>query len=166
MFRRILVAFDGSPHAHAALAEAIELARDDHGRLTVIAVAPDPNLWLGAATEVPVNLGGTEEQTIDEYQRVLDRAVQIVPLDVPVTKLLRRGAAAPEILAEVRDNQHDLIVIGSRGRGELRSLLLGSVSHAVLRSSPVPVLVSRRVPSADRVIAEPSQSPGAMHVPA
>jgi nucleotide-binding universal stress UspA family protein len=113
MFHRLLVAFDGSAHAQAALAAAIEPARS--------------------------NAGG--------FQTMLDRAVQTIPSDVPVTRLLKRGAIAGAILAEAAD--HDLIVMGSRGRGELRSLLLGSVSHAVLHSSPVPVLVVRRDPSVD-----------------
>ncbi len=141
MFCRVLVAFDGSSHAYAALADAIELAEANHGRLTVMAVIPETSVWLGVACDVPGTVGGLDAANEREYRRMLDRAVETVPRDVPVTKLLTRGAAARKIVAEAAD--HDVIVMGSRGRGDMRSLLLGSVSHAVLRSSPVPVLVIR-----------------------
>jgi nucleotide-binding universal stress UspA family protein len=118
------------------------MAQANNGRLTVMAVVPESSPWLGAACEIPISLGGLDASSEHEYQAALDRAVQTVPADVPVTKLLTRGAAAARIVAEAGD--HDLIVMGSRGRGELRSLLRGSVSHAVLHSSPVPVLVVRR----------------------
>lgn len=164
MFGRILVAFDGSEHAHAALAEAIEMAQANRARLTVMTVVPDDNLWLGAAVEVPLNLGGLES-TKREYAATLDRGVQAVPADVPVTKRLTRGAVAMAILAEVGHHHYDLIVMGSRGRGGLRSMLLGSVSHAVLHSSPVPVLVVRSRPTSDDV-ATLRQADASKRVPA
>jgi nucleotide-binding universal stress UspA family protein len=142
MFRRLLVAFDGSTHANAALAEAIELAQVTHGRLTVMAVMPESTLWWGVASEVPADLGALDRSNERACQTMLSRAVQTIPSDLPAITLIRRGGAAAAILAE--GAQHDLIVMGSRGRGELRSLLLGSVSHAVLHASPVPVLVVRR----------------------
>jgi nucleotide-binding universal stress UspA family protein len=147
MFHRLLVAFDGSAHARAALAAAIELAQASHARLTVMAVVPESTLWWRVASEVPSDLGALDRSNEREFQAILHRAVQTIPPEVPVTKLLKRGSIARAILAESAD--HDLIVMGSRGRGELRSLLLGSVSHAVLHSSPVPVLVVRSDPRVD-----------------
>lgn len=160
MFSRLLVAFDGAPHAWRALAEAIELAQTGHGRLTVIAVMPGASLWLGAAVEVPVNLGGLEPSPEQEFRAKLDRAVRSVPAEVPVVTLLKRGAAADTVLAEARTGEHDAIVIGSRGRGKLRSLLLGSVSRAVLRGSPIPVLVVRD-PAESGAPTEPQMQPDA-----
>jgi nucleotide-binding universal stress UspA family protein len=141
MFHRLLVAFDGSDHAQRALNDAIELARDNHGRLTVLAVAPEPSVWAFSGYGVPVDVDRVSEQIQRACCAMLDSAVNAIPADVPVTKILRRGAPGEVIVHEANAGNHDLVVIGSRGRGELRSLLLGSVSHHVLRGSRVPVLV-------------------------
>jgi len=96
MFRRILVAFDGSLHAQAALTDAIELAQANRATLTVMAVVPDSDLWLGAAVEVPVNLGGLESAE-REYAAMLDRAVAVLhssPVPVLVVRRCPTSSAA------------------------------------------------------------------------
>ena len=140
MFHRLLVAFDGSSHAHRALTEAIDLAGTIHADVAVLTVVPDPSdAVLGYIAQSPDEHLG--EQTMSNAQDMLDGAVDTVPEGLPVTSILKRGEAGRAIVDEAAAGDHDLIVMGSRGRGGLRSLVLGSVSHHVLHSSAVPVLV-------------------------
>jgi len=136
-----LTAIDGSPHADRALADAIELARASDGRLTLMAVAPEPTMWAFSGYAAPVEVDRLSEQVEREYQARLDAAAGRVPAGLEVAKILRRGPAGPVIADQANSGDHDLVVMGSRGLGELRSLLLGSVSHHVLQASHVPVLV-------------------------
>lgn len=146
MFGRLLVAVDGSPHAQRALEEAADLARVSGASLTVIAVVPDPSLWvlggMGWGAYVPADVvRDVEEQHTREYEAMLDSALESTAGSVEAERVLAHGPPAQGILDQVRAGQHDLVVMGSRGRGEIRGLLLGSVSHNVLQLSPVPVLV-------------------------
>jgi nucleotide-binding universal stress UspA family protein len=117
MFHRLLVALDGSPHAQRALAEAIDLAQTNNGRLTVMTLVPEPSAWtLGGGFDVPINLSDLNQQIRQEYQTMLDAAVATVPDDLPVTTILKHGAAGPAIVDEAGTGEHDLIVMGSRAR--------------------------------------------------
>jgi nucleotide-binding universal stress UspA family protein len=63
-------------------------------------------------------------------------------VDAPVTPLYRRGGdPGQEIMAVAREMKADLIIMGSRGRGQLGGLILGSVSERVLHGSHTPVLI-------------------------
>jgi nucleotide-binding universal stress UspA family protein len=160
MFRHMLVAIDGSDHARQALVEAIDLAGAANATLTVMTVVPKANPWsLGGGYYVPVNVDELQRQAERNYERTLGTAIAAwVPADMPVTGIVRHGAVAPTIVEQAVAGNHDLIVVGSRGRGELRSLLLGSVSHDVLQSSRVAVLVVHAARSAD-VRTEPDPVP-------
>jgi nucleotide-binding universal stress UspA family protein len=137
MFRSILVAIDGSKHAQRALEEAIDLARAQKARLTLISVAlPPPVVMPGYVPVMP-----TPEQLKDDAEQLLDAAEKQVPDDVPVSTVVRTGSPAQAILDRIAQGEHDLVVMGSRGRGSIQSLLLGSVSQAGVHGSPVPVLV-------------------------
>ena len=140
MFHNILVAVDGSPHSDRALDEAIDIARGSHARLTIITGAAEPRtasmiaLSAGAAAALGPGL-------LHHAERVLRAAVERVPEDVSVTTVLTEEPIRPAILERIEAGRHDLVVMGSRGRGTVRSAVLGSVSHHVLHHSPVPVLV-------------------------
>lgn len=143
MFRSILVAIDGSAHAARALVEAVDLAQRNDATLTVMTSVPDTSSWLVSAAGygVDIDFEALGRETDREYQELLDSAVDGLPEDLSVTKVLAHGRAGKRILEQLRKEDHDLVVMGSRGRGDVRSLLLGSVSHQVLNSSPAAVLI-------------------------
>src|SRR5436190_517757 len=101
MFRRLLVAYDGSSHARRALVEAVDLASANDGSVTVMAVAPDPSVWgLDFGYNASVDFAEVAEQMQREYKTMLDAAVATVPDGVRVSQVLRDGAAGGEIVDE------------------------------------------------------------------
>lgn len=136
MSRSILVALDGSPRDGPVLEEAIELARRDGARLTLISVPAPPRWRFMSPYVLPYP---TEADLERETQAIVERAEALVPGDIPVCTVVRRGPVAKAILDRVICAEHDLVVMGSHGWGPVRALLLGSVSRAVAGKSPVPV---------------------------
>ncbi|HEX6491598.1 MAG TPA: universal stress protein [Gaiellaceae bacterium] len=135
--RSILVLLDDFPHADQALERAIELAgRDDAWLILLHVIEPVHPPAVGAAY-----VGGLlSAESEDHAEALLGRAAARVPEGIPVHRVIRHGDAAAEILCRVEAAGHDLVVMGSRGRGSIRSLLLGSVSRAVIHHSPAPVV--------------------------
>jgi nucleotide-binding universal stress UspA family protein len=140
MFHNILVAVDGSQHADRALTEAIDLADSEHASLTLFtAVVPPPTGAYFGASGAAVTTAVREAEA--RAEAILQQARDRVPDDLPVTSVLTGQPVLPALIRQIKDGQHDLVVMGSRGRGAVRAALLGSVSHYVLNHSPVPVLI-------------------------
>jgi len=148
VFHNILVAVDGSPHADRALSEAIDIARGARARLTIITAVAEPRtgVTVALAAGAAASLGPA---LLREGDRIVRAAADRVPDDISVTTILTEDPIRSAILNRVREGHHDLVVMGSRGRGAVRSAVLGSVSHYVLHHSPVPVLVVHAVPDPD-----------------
>jgi nucleotide-binding universal stress UspA family protein len=139
MFKRILLATDGSSHAQEALVYAQELALRDEAQVIVVhAFDPVPTYlgesWGDQVIARHVSLG--EGVTKKAAQRLEKAGVDVI------TEILE-GPPADAILTVADVRECDLIVMGSRGHGALASLLLGSVSHRVLAHACAPVLVVR-----------------------
>jgi nucleotide-binding universal stress UspA family protein len=160
MFRNILVSIDGSEHSDRALEEAIDIARADQARLTILTAIHQPPVWAAsamAAGAAVVTAADLEKEAVD----IMRRAVKRVPADVPVTTIISRKPIRQALLSRLEASNYDLLVMGSRGRGALSASLLGSVSHYVLNHSPIPVLIVH----ADRQGAKPSDAERAGEVP-
>jgi nucleotide-binding universal stress UspA family protein len=139
MFHDILVAVDGSVDADAALAQAIDLAESEHSRLTLMTAVGKlpPTAYLMAGEET----GRLIDIAYRQAEAVIRQARDLVPADVPVTTVLSERPVRVSLIRRIKEGHHDLVVMGSRGRGAVRSALLGSASHYVLHRSPVPVLI-------------------------
>jgi nucleotide-binding universal stress UspA family protein len=140
MFRNILVAIDGSPDSDQALTQAIDLAESQHSRLTLFSavVMPPAGAYIGGGGAVAATLARDAET---ETETILRTAARQIPAGVSVSTVLSSEPVRHALIHQIEDGAHDLVVMGSRGRGALRSVLLGSVSHYVLHHSPVPVLI-------------------------
>jgi len=140
MFHSILVAIDGSTDADRALTQAIDLAESEHARLTLFSAvaAPPAAAFVGAAGDVAATVAREAE---NDAATILEAAAARVPDEVSVTTVQSGEPVRPALVAQIATGHHDIVVMGSRGRGALRSVLLGSVSHYVLNHSPAPVLI-------------------------
>lgn len=137
MFKKILVAIDGSDYSQDALPTAIELAKKFDADLFIIHIAEHDRGRAAAFTiETPAEatklvadaVNSAREAEVSAHGELLDRAA---------------GHVAPAIAATAAANAVDLIVMGSRGLSDAQGFLLGSVTHRVLQLVDIPVLVAR-----------------------
>jgi nucleotide-binding universal stress UspA family protein len=152
-FKSIGVGYDGSDEARLALAQAERLSRVVEARIRVIAVVPtQPSFQLDAAMA-----GELIEDLRDEFRRLLETALSELSDETEAEGVLEEGDPAV-VLAE-QCAELDLLVMGSRGYGPVRSALLGAISSAVVRTAPCPVLITPRgLPSGTSFSEQPVTS--------
>jgi nucleotide-binding universal stress UspA family protein len=137
MFRNILLAFDGSECSHKALEYASNLAEQYGAELWLIHVFPHTSDLLGYE-----DFEKLFAQRKSAGQAVLDVALQ--KLDKSKLKVrteLLEGPESESILQAAESSQADLIVMGTRGFGAVRGMLVGSVSRKVIHFALCPVMV-------------------------
>lgn len=132
----VLVGVDGSPDSEAALAFAFDAAAARGVGLVAVLT------WRDELGELPIRAFLDWDATMEREREVLAERLagwsEKYP-EVPVRRVVAEDRPARRLLAEAKDAQ--LLVVGSRGRGAVAGLLLGSVSHAVLHHAPCPVAV-------------------------
>jgi nucleotide-binding universal stress UspA family protein len=147
MYRRILVATDGSTLSKKAVRSAIDLAGAVGAELVALYVVPryPVSYFEGGVTVSTEDIARTEKQWADKGQAVVDAvrdAAQAAGVKARAS-ISRSDLVAESILATVKKNKCDLVVMASHGRKGLKRILLGSETQHVLTHSTVPVLVLR-----------------------
>lgn len=137
----VVVGVDGSAEATQAVAFAAAEADREGDELTVVYAvnAPDPIVDAGLTP------GALADLIVDEERVVLSETVAGLKEDYPdltVHQRLEREKGAVDALIEAAAGAR-LLVVGSRGRGAFKRLLLGSTAHGVLKHLPCPTIITR-----------------------
>ena len=138
--KTMVVGFDGSAESGHALMAASGLAKQAGATVKLISVAVPPPM-----TAVRTEAGRQEllDAMRDRAREMLTEARTTVPEGVELETTLITGDPV-EALKDVAGAPGTILVVGSRGYGPLRRVLLGSVSGRLVRSAPCPVLVTPR----------------------
>lgn len=153
LYDNVLIPYDGSPSARAALAEAVRYAKDDPGlTMHVVQIVDTEQLVIDkleaagrddATVSASDTLRRAHEEAVAEADVRLHRQIDSMLRGLMNTvrvELLEETQAGDQIVAYAAEHDCDLIIMGSRGLGALRGML-GSVSNQVLRQAEVPVLI-------------------------
>ncbi len=136
-YRKILVAYDGSPSARNAFIAAAQMAREDNCWIKVLAVTPtyEGDLDLIAVGDVKKNMEESAEKLLTEVQKLADSE------DIHILINVEQGEPYDQIVQVAEDENCDLIVMGKHGRSGRERALMGCVTARVIGHTKKHVLV-------------------------
>lgn len=136
-YRKILVAYDGSPSAQNALSLASRLAREDKSWIKVLAVVPSyqGDLELIGVSDIKEAITGPGQEMLAEARQLADRE------GVHILTNLEQGEPYEQIVHVAEEENCDLIIMGRRGKAKMERELMGSVTARVIGHTGKDVLV-------------------------
>lgn len=139
--RKILFAVDNSDYARAGIALAAKLSRSEGAGVVIVHVILPVSQFVldnsGSIVGLSREFRLAGEKLGLEFQKALEAEGVECSLKIVEDDIVKG------IINTCDEEKCDLIIMGARGQGSLKSLLLGSVSHKVLQLSKVPVLIAR-----------------------
>jgi nucleotide-binding universal stress UspA family protein len=162
MYKRILVAIDGSETSEHAFDTALQLARDNDAQLQPLYVVDNPLMAYDASGYDPTNL---RDAFVEEGKRLLADALARMKHEnvAGVPRIVDVAPVGEDISERIRISANefnaDLLVLGTHGRRGFKRLFLGSVAERVVRSASLPVLLvpSRQAQTTVANAAKPGQ---------
>ncbi|PTL38602.1 universal stress protein [Alkalicoccus saliphilus] len=139
MFKNLLLAIDGSDHSNRATEKAIELAKlqKDASIEMLYVVAGNKSktdvLHYGDSD----NASRKRKQLLTKYETIIKEA----GIPVEVTVLHGKDGIAEPIIEHANNGSYDALILGSRGLSTVQTMVLGSVSHKVMKYVKAPVLM-------------------------
>lgn len=147
MYKSILVPIDGSDHAERALSVAAQLAHGAGSTIYLLNVIEYPADGMGmfiGGIDAPVTESERKrlaEQADASARKLIDRARGVVDLEgIEIKEVVKSGLTAQMITTEAKELGVDAIIMGSRGLGNIRGMVFGSVSHKVSHTAKCDVI--------------------------
>ena len=148
--RRLLIGLDGSVRSRRAVGFVSSLPPPVGGRVTLLAVVePARSASIGrmpgsVRSVLAAELAALEREQLAKARREVSTAARrLVRAGWTVEKVVRRGIPLAELLRTASSKRADIIIVGARGAGGLKRLLLGSVAEGTFAHATVPVLIVR-----------------------
>lgn len=139
--KSILVPVDFSKATDRILEVTTNMAKAVDARVTIMNVAPrEPDIF-GRQLRRKVIEEPVPEDVRQRYDDLMACAKRLEDAGVTVKPLLVRGDRVPAVMREVANENADLIIMGSHGRGGLYKRIVGSVSEGIMREADCPVLI-------------------------
>lgn len=139
MFSKILVPIDGSENSKKAYSYASYLSKNLKGEITILHVADaPPTVYLQSQKvldELLEKYSKAREKVFDEYQELAERE------SIKIKTKVIFGNPGQEIVKFSLKDEFDVIIIGNRGIGHLKEMIIGSVSSTVIHDAKCPVLL-------------------------
>jgi nucleotide-binding universal stress UspA family protein len=141
MFTKILVPVDGSDNSYRALEAALVLSEKLGSNISVVNVMEQVPITHIESEKL---LSELLEAYKKENQEILSKCSEIArQKGIAIKSVLLQGNPAPVILDFIRKENFDLVIMGSRGMGKFKELILGSVSSKIMHHSPCAIMIIR-----------------------
>jgi len=145
MYKRLLVAFDGSEQSYKALDHAVAIAEKFDSELVLLTVIPTMIApFLTDESFDPKVYNKYHERMNELYNNILKDANKMIITKHPnlnTRTILREGRPSATLVDVAEKEGCDMIVMGSRGIGGIKGWVLGSTSHRVAASCKKPVMI-------------------------
>lgn len=137
MYNKILLTIDGSSHSMRSTQEALKIASMCSDCTVELVYVAD----FSKAKKEMLNMQSKEQLDLARREMFLPFEEQLKKKDIKHKKTILHGDPGPAIVEYANNGDYDLVIMGSKGKNALQEMVLGSVSHKVVKRANAPVLI-------------------------